>query len=200
MHNVHDRLRQTVIAATVLAGFSITTVAAQSQSKTTASSPSTQTQNVNVVNSPAVAISGTPTVTVSGTPSVNVANQVVARNPDEKGLAPYAAGQFAACAGSPCTLNFAAPPVGTRLVLEHVNATIVSGATVTVMYLFTAQGLWSLPGRSMPGSSSFITVNEPVLVYYGSAQTPGVQVSYEPAASSASFTASISGYLVNLSQ
>jgi len=145
-------------------------------------------------------------VGITGTPKVTVGNTVTVRNIDEKGRTPYQQSGARPCNGMGlCDLFFPAVPSGKRLVIENVSANIDAGigagAGINGTFLAGGPGFnaWTLPGRSM-AEPELVAVNERVLAFYESGETPMYRVAYHALANNGSLQVVLSGYLVDLTQ
>ena len=120
----------------------------------------------------------------------------------EKGRNPYMENQNLVCNKGPlCELAFPAVAAGKRLVIQHVNAGIgIPTGTARFTSLAvqdTTQFL--LPAR--PASdATLLIVNEPVLAYFESGQTPVFRVSLTSTAEVAFISSTITGYLIDLAK
>ncbi|MBN9662638.1 MAG: hypothetical protein J0H49_30850 [Acidobacteria bacterium] len=127
---------------------------------------------------------------------------MLVRNVDEKGRAPYMHNVIHVCQGDAvCDLYFPAVPAGKRLVVEHVNAGISFAANRLRFTTLVAQGntQFLLPARPIDDPNLTI-VNERVLAFFESGQTPMFRVGLNAATDTTPVNAAISGYLVDLSQ
>ena len=126
------------------------------------------------------------------------------KNIDEKGRNPYQQSGATDCTGlGLCDLAFPAVPAGKRLVVEHVSGNFNPnpGAAMNAIFLEGAGGfaVFSFPGSSM-ATPQLVAVNQPVLAYFESGQTPFIRVAWNSTANTGAFSAVITGYLVDLTQ
>lgn len=127
---------------------------------------------------------------------------VLVRNVDERGRAPYMQFQVQSCPGGgnpTCDVVFPPVPADRRLVLEHVNASInfTPGGVRRTGLLLPAVFIFVLPARPT-FDPNLVIVNEPVLAYFESGQTPTFQIVVNDGADAALTTVALSGYLVSL--
>ncbi len=129
---------------------------------------------------------------------------VLVRNVDEKGRDPYMQFQGVSCPGRStliCQVIFPPVPQGKRLVLEHVNSSLTFGAggIQRTALITPGESIMVLPAR--PGSDPNLTiVNEPILAYYESGQSPIFQVVTRDGTDGALVTTALAGYFVSLDQ
>jgi hypothetical protein len=100
-----------------------------------------------------------------------------------------------------CQVVFPPVPQGKRLVLEHVNASLAfgSGGIQRTALLTPGESIVVLPMR--PSSdSNLVIVNEPILAYFESGQSPIFQVITREGADGPLVTTALAGYFVNLDQ
>jgi hypothetical protein len=133
-----------------------------------------------------------------------VKEALLVKNIDEKGRIPYQQSGARDCTGAGlCDFGFPTVPVGKRLVIEHVSANVNAnpGAGVNATFLEGAGGftVFSLPGTSM-ATPELIAVNQPVLAYFESGQTPFFRVAYSSSSNTGAYSVVVSGYLVDLTQ
>ena len=124
------------------------------------------------------------------------------RNVDERGRAPYMEFQARSCPGGgalTCEVVFPPVPAGSRLVLEHVNASInfAAGGVKRAGLLAPDDAIFVLPARPTSDPNLGI-VNEPVLAYYESGRSPVFQIVANDGSDVPVITAAVSGYLVGL--
>jgi len=129
---------------------------------------------------------------------------VLVKNIDERGRNPYMQFQVVACAGGlepACAVTFPPVPDGQRLVVEHVNVSVAfAGAGVKRIGLLTpAQSIFVLP-QAPTSNADLVIVNEPLLAYFESGQTPVVHIIRADAGDDVLITAAVSGYVVDLGQ
>lgn len=124
------------------------------------------------------------------------------RNVDEKGRAPYMHYAVRVCQGDAiCDLHFPAVPEGKRLVVEHVNGGVSFAAnTLRFTALVAPQNTqFLLPARRITDPNLMI-VNEAVLAFFESGQSPVFRVGLSSTTDTTPINAAISGYLVDLEQ
>ena len=126
------------------------------------------------------------------------------RNVDERGRSPYMEFQVVSCPGGEaltCQIPFPPVPAGHRLVLEHVNASInfATGGVRRTGILVPGDFLFALPARSI-SDPNLLVVNESILAYFESDQTPIFHVVLIDGTEAALVTTVLSGYLVNLDE
>lgn len=160
-----------------------------------------QTLIVGGLGLPAMLLLSYPTPTFAQRP--RTAPPVPVRNVDERGRVPYMEFQVVSCPGGDaptCQIAFPPVPEGKRLVLEHVNASMTFESGVVVRrtgIIAPGNFLFALPARSI-SDPNLLIVNESILAYYESGQTPIFQVVRNDGADDILVTTVLSGYLVSL--
>lgn len=127
---------------------------------------------------------------------------MLVRNVDEKGRAPYMHYGVRVCQGDAiCDLYFPPVPAGKRLVVEHVNGGVSFAAnTLRFTALVAPQNTqFLLPARPITDPNLMI-VNEAVLAFFESGQSPVFRVGLSSTTDTTPINAAISGYLVDLGQ
>lgn len=128
------------------------------------------------------------------------------KNVDERGRNPYY--QQVTCYNaslSSCSAFFPAVPSGMRLVVEHINMSLDTGtafshADISGNGALIQTALMELQGKDAAGNSIYVA-NQPFLTYYEAGQTPSVSMfSQSGSFEFMSGSATLTGYLVNLSQ
>jgi len=124
------------------------------------------------------------------------------KNIDEKGRTPYMEYTVRSCTGggpNVCELVFPPVPPGKRLIVEQVNAgvSLASGGLRFAALVAPPNVVFLLPARSLSDSNLFV-VNESVLTYFESGQTPLVRIGFTAPADVPAVNAAISGYLADL--
>lgn len=133
-------------------------------------------------------------------PVIAQVRAALVKNVDEKGRAPYQQSGFVQCTNgnSFCDLFLPAVPANKRLVVEHVSANIFAPVGLNGTFLIVGGNTSSaLPGRST-SAPTLLAVNETVLMYFEAGASPLYRVVPSVADGSASFSATITGYLVDL--
>lgn len=127
---------------------------------------------------------------------------VLVRNVDEKGRTPYMQFQTVTCPGQGaliCQMTFPPVPEGKRLVLEHVNASVnfALGGIQRIALLLPSDFIFVLPARPI-SDPNVVIVNETVLAYFESGQSPVFQVISKDGLDVPLVTTALSGYLITL--
>ena len=119
------------------------------------------------------------------------------KNIDEKGRIPYIQSGSTNCVNPFCFLNFPAVPAGKRLVLEYVNLTLNSPNGVPLFFISdraannTTNYTIGLISQSPPVVTAYSVVNESILAYFETGETPQVLVENANASSPNPLTAVI---------
>ena len=146
-----------------------------------------------------------PTPALAQWPRTVLLRPAAVRNLDEPGRNPYMDFLVLSCSGgdtSSCDVVFHPVPDGKRLVLEQVNVSIDRPAGAVdgvkrIAVLRPAESIIVLPTSPSPDPNLLI-VNQRVLTYYESGQTPMLQISLRDDVDAALVTASLSGHFVDL--
>ncbi len=146
-----------------------------------------------------------PTPALAQWPRTVLLRPAAVRNLDEPGRNPYMDFVVLSCSGadtSSCDVVFHPVPEGKRLVLEQVNVSVnlvagPLGGVKRIGILRPAESIIVLPTSPSP-DPNLVIVNQRVLTYYESGQTPMLQISLAGDVDDALVTAAVSGYFVDL--
>lgn len=138
-----------------------------------------------------------------GVPFLSHVRAGVIEQVDKKAHVRYRrAGNTFCSPASVCTIHFASVPQNKRLMIEQINAEVISDAAsiADVMTLSgaTSDAYWTFSGQSM--STGTVALNAPVLAYFDSGQTPVLTIVWGTLTGSGVVNTVVTGYLVDLAQ
>jgi hypothetical protein len=135
-------------------------------------------------------------------PAIAQIRAALVKNVDEKGRAPYQQSGFVQCTAgnSFCDLSTAAVPANKRLIVEHVTANVFAPSGVNGVFLIVGGNTTSSLLARSNGTASLMAVNETVLMFYEAGASPLFRLVPSTTDGSASYQATITGYLVDLTQ